>query len=161
MFVFPLGSFLFAQESQRSWSAAEQRLWSWQEFSLTVVRWHIHQVGRLLTWRIDARFSVSRSASYSLRQPAGLFYFARWGHVCLIGGRESHRIKGNRAPFWLKQRLSFHLLRQSDLGLCHDPPCIKHIERGNPADRQWKLYWPLHEQNSQLILIHRYYIKHN
>lgn len=45
----------------------------------------IRLVGCSLTWRIDARFAVSRSLSDSLCQPAGLLYFTRWARVCIVG----------------------------------------------------------------------------
>lgn len=56
----------------------------------------IRLVGCSLTWRIDARFAVSRSLSDSLCQPAGLLYFTRWARVCIVGQlRESRTIRGN------------------------------------------------------------------
>lgn len=99
VFEFARRHFLLVEEGQRSLSAIKRCLWSWQEISLAVAQWHIHQVVHLLTRRIDVVSGFLSQGQSPTRcsnlqpqfiLPDGIF-------VCFLGAvqQKSQTIKGN------------------------------------------------------------------
>lgn len=93
----------------------KQRLWSWQEFSLALVQWHIQEVGCLLLWRIDARVSLPWSVSHSLVCRLVLFCQMGLGLPYRTVQWESWAIKGNQLRLICQNLNCPHVEKQKSL----------------------------------------------